>query len=132
MVAVTGTAEELIALNTPILPVPEAARPIDGVSFVQLYVTVPSPALLLNEVAVVAVLLQTTWLLTEARVIVGFTLIVKLVVVPAQSVGAPAICGVTIIVAVCCVVPLLSAVNEAISPVPDAARPIDGLSLVQE
>jgi hypothetical protein len=57
MVAVTGAAVELIAVNDVMLPVPLAARPIEGVLLVQLYVvpaTVP-----VKFTAVVAVLLQT-------------------------------------------------------------------------
>jgi hypothetical protein len=39
--------------------------------------------------------------------------------------------GVTVIVAVTTVVPLLVAIKDAISPVPLAARPIEGLLFVQ-
>lgn len=61
---------------------------------------------------------------------VGLTVIVNVLVVPAQ--GAPLVkVGVTMIVAVTVVVPVLVAVNEAMSPDPLAARPIEGVLLVQ-
>jgi hypothetical protein len=52
---------------------------------------------------------------------------VKLVVEPLH----PLPDGVTMIVAVCAVVPLLMAVNEAMLPIPVAGNPIDGLLFVQ-
>lgn len=60
MVATTGAVPVFTALNEAILPVPLAAKPTDGVLFVQLKVvpgTVP-----VNVTAVVAVPLQSTWL----------------------------------------------------------------------
>ena len=36
MVAVTGAVPVFVAVNAPILPVPDAARPIDVLLFVQL------------------------------------------------------------------------------------------------
>ena len=41
MVAITGAAVELTAVNTPILSVPFAASPIDGWSLVHEYEVVP-------------------------------------------------------------------------------------------
>ena len=72
IVAVTGTVPALMAVNEPILPVPLAASPIDGVLFTQLY-TVPgtNPLKLIAEVAV---LLQTTWF--EILLTVGVGLMV--------------------------------------------------------
>lgn len=70
MVAVTGVLPELTAVKEPILPVPLAASPIDGVLFVQLY-TVPGTNPL-KLTAVVAALLQTTWLVIVFTVGVGF------------------------------------------------------------
>lgn len=52
---------------------------------------------------------------------------VKLLAVPAQ----PAADGVTVMVAVCTVLVVLVAMKDAILPVPDAARPIEVLLLVQ-
>ena len=64
-----------VAVNDAILPVPLAARPIDGSLFVQLF-TVPATALL-KVTAAVAVVLHNVWLLTDATPGVGLTVIVK-------------------------------------------------------
>ena len=53
MVAVTGVVPVFVAVNAPIVPVPEAANPIDVLLFVQLYV-VPLTAPLNVTVEVVA------------------------------------------------------------------------------
>ncbi len=45
--------------------------------------------------------------------------------------GQPFAVGVTVIIATTAVVPVFVAVNEAISPIPLAAKPIEGLLLVQ-
>ena len=82
---------------------------------------------LLKFTAAVRVLLHTTWLATAFIVGVGFTVIVKLLGVPAH----PLAVGVTVIVATTGAVPTLVAVNDAIFPVPAAASPIDGWVFVQ-
>ncbi|MNT15993.1 hypothetical protein D3C72_1510760 [compost metagenome] len=56
----------------------------------------------------------------------------KVFVVPLQSTLPLLKEGVTIIVATIGVVPLLMAVKEGISPFPEAANPIEVVSLVQE
>ncbi|MNG27172.1 hypothetical protein D3C84_1122610 [compost metagenome] len=56
----------------------------------------------------------------------------KVFVVPLQSTLPLLKVGVTIIVATIGVVPLLIAVKEGISPFPEAANPIEVVSLVQE
>jgi len=76
MVATTGAPVLLIAVKEAILPVPDAARPIDGALLVQLY-TVPG-ALPVKFTAAVAVLLHTTWLGCWLATGVGFTVMVKL------------------------------------------------------
>jgi hypothetical protein len=58
---------------------------------------------------------------------VGFTVIVNVVVVPVQ----PLYTGVIVIVAVTGFVVGFNEVNEGMLPTPLAARPIDGVSLVQ-
>ena len=50
---------------------------------------------------------------------------------PLQLVPPPVKVGVTVIVAITVVVPVLIAVNDAIFPVPDAKSPIPGVSFVQ-
>ena len=81
--------------------------------------------------AAVAEPLQTSWLATLLTVGVGFTVMVKLMGVPVQVTPESEFEGVTVIVAVTGVVPLLIAVNGLIFPVPSAFRPMDGLELVQ-
>ena len=125
MVAVIGALVLLIAENDPMLPVPEAARPIDGVLFVQLNVVPATPPL--NATTFVVAPLHNVWLLTALTVGVGFTVMVKLVDPPVQ----PLADVITVIVAVIGVVPLLMAVKEEISPVPEAAKPILVLLFVQ-
>jgi hypothetical protein len=71
--------------------------------------------------------LQITWFDTAFTVGVGLTVIVKVRGVPLH----PLALGVTVIVATTGVVPVFTAVNEAIAPVPLATRPIDGVLLVQ-
>ena len=60
--------------------------------------------------------------------ITGLTTIVNVCVFPGQAL----IKGVTVIVAVIGVAPVFVAVNDAIFPVPLAAKPIDVLLFVQE
>ena len=94
MVAVIATDVVLMAVKLAILPVPLAANPIDGVLLVQLYtvpVTVPE-----KVIGAVAKPVHKVWFATAFTVAVGFTVIVKLVAVPAQ----PAATGVTVMVAV--------------------------------
>ena len=58
---------------------------------------------------------------------VGFTVIVKVTGVP----GQPFAVGVTVTVEVIGTVPVLTAVNVPILPVPEVPRPVAVLSLVQ-
>ena len=78
----------------------------------------------------VDVALQTTWLAGWFTCPVGFTVMVKVLVGPAQPTEPFVNVGVTIIVAATGVVPVLTAVNEAMLPVPEAARPMEGAELV--
>ena len=68
--------------------------------------------------------------LTVPTVIVGdaFTLMVNVCGIPGQPVE---FAGVTFMVATIAVVPIFTAVNDGISPVPFGGRPIPGLSFVQ-
>ena len=61
----------------------------------------------------------------------GFTVIVNVAEVPLHETPALVNTGSTFIVAVAGVVPLLTAVKEAMFPEPLAARPMDGVLLVQ-
>src|ERR1041384_3916682 len=70
--------------------------------------------------------LQTAWLAIALTTGVGSTVIVNEVVGPVHG---PAD-GVTTMVATTATPPLLTAVNAGMSPMPLAARPIEGVSLV--
>ena len=118
MVATCAVVPLLVAVNEAISPVPLAARPMLVLLLVQLYV-LPATAPL-NDTVVVAAPLHNVWLETEATVGVGLTVMLNVVDEPVQLFAF----GVTVMVATCAVVPLLVAVNEAISPVPLAARPM--------
>jgi hypothetical protein len=82
IVAVTGDAVALVAVNEPILPVPFAANPIDVVLFVHVYtVPITDPV---KFTAAVDAPLHTVWLVTEFTVGAGFTVMVNVLEVPAQ------------------------------------------------
>ena len=84
----------LMPVNEAILVLPEAARPIEVLSLVQLNVvpaTVPA-----KFTAVVDAPLQSAWSAGSATVGVGFTVIVKVWAVPGQLLAV----GVTVMVAV--------------------------------
>ena len=75
IVAITGILVAFKAVKLGILPVPLAAKPIDGLLLVQLY-TVPATAPV-KVTAAVGVLAQITWLAGWFTVGVGFTVIVN-------------------------------------------------------
>ena len=130
-VATTGVVPVLTAVNEAMLPVPNAKSPIDGVSFVQAYVVVPPVLFVPKIIAEVLVLLQTTWLAGWITSPVGLTVIVKVLVGPVQLTPPLVNVGVTTIVAITGAVPVLVAVNEAMLPVPEAAKPMLVASFVQ-
>ena len=109
------------------LPVPEAApllipatalrtqsKVVPGVALVGLY----------ENIALLQIPGGVNVLLNEG---VGFTVIVKVIGVPAQ----PPATGVTVMVAVTGDAPALTAVNDAMLPVPLAARPMLAVLFVQ-
>ncbi len=129
MVAVEGVAPVFSAVNEAILPVPLAARPMEGFVLVHEYI---APATLpLKVMAEVEPPLHTTWLPTAFTTGVGFTVMVNITGVPVQVVPPPVPVGVTVMVATTGAEPVLVAVNVPILPVPLAARPIDGCVFVQ-
>ena len=123
--AVCGVDPLFVAGKFKMLPVPVAARPMLVLSFVHENI---APAVPLKLTSVLLMPLQTTWLLTALTVGVGSTVMVNDVVGPLQG---PAD-GVTTTVATTGAAPVFTAVNGAMLPVPFAAKPIDGLSLVHE
>ena len=84
-----------------------------------------------NVTAVVAEPLQSTWSAGWVTWPVGFTVMVKVLLGPAQPTAPVVKVGVTTMVATTGAVPVLTAVNEAIFPVPLAARPMLVVVLVQ-
>ena len=88
IVAVIGAVVVLLTVKAAMLPVPLAARPIPGVSFVQAYVVVPPVFTVLNVTAVVLAPAATTWLLTEFIDGLGFTVTVNVLGVPAVLIPA--------------------------------------------
>ena len=115
----------LIVVNAGIVPVPVEPRPIDGVVLVQLKVVPGTELVKINAPAVPP--LHTVVLGDTVATGVGDTLIVKDLTAP----GQPANIGVTAITDVAVTVPVLTAVNAAMLPEPDAASPIDVLEFVQ-
>lgn len=96
IVAVTGALVRLIALKDAMLPLPLAARPIDGVLFTQLNV-VPATGPV-NVTGAVGSPLQTVWLGgTGLTVGVGFTVTVAVIDGP----GQPLAVGIIVNVVVC-------------------------------
>lgn len=125
MVAVTGVVPVLVAVNTPMFPLPEAAKPMEGVLFVQENVLPGTGPLML--MAVLLPPLQMVWLAMAFTVGVGFTVMVNEVGVPVH----PLAVGVTVMVAVMGAAVVLVAVNERMFPLPEPAKPIPGWLLVQ-
>ena len=126
IVATCVTPVLLVTTNGLILPVPDAARPIDVLLLVQVN-TVPAVAPE-NTIACVVPPSQSTWLAIALTVGVGLTVIVNVMLEPVQPL---AVVGVTVIVAVTGAAVLLVAMKLGILPCPVAARPILVLLLVQ-
>lgn len=129
MVAVTGALVLLIAVKAGTVLVPLAPRPMETLLLVQLY-TVPATGPVMVTAVVVAPL-HTTWLAIAFTDGVGFTVMVKLIVGPVQVTPPAVNVGVTVTVATTGALVALMAVKLAILPVPAAARPMDGVLLVQ-
>ena len=125
MVAVTGTLELLIAVNGGMVPVPAAARPIRGLSFIQLKV---APLTAVAKV-IVFVVTPVQYIWSAGWVIAGNGLTV--IVNTFAGLEHPLALAITVIVAVTGCVVLLIAVNDGILPEPLAAKPISVLSFVQ-
>ena len=130
MEATTGAVPAFIALNDVMFPVPLAASPIVVWSLVHVYVSVPPVLGVVNVTASVGALLHTTLFdgcLTSA---VGLTVIVNVFVCPSHVIAPFLKCGVMAILATTWPFVLFIAVNDGMFPVPVAARPIEGWSLV--
>ena len=125
IVDVIGTPVLLVAVNDGMDPLPLTAKPIAGLLLTQEY-TVPG-TLPVKFTAVLLVPAQRVWSDTAFTDGIGLTVIVNDLGVPLVT---PSV-GVTMIVATTGVLPLFTAVKEAILPVPLAARPIEVLLLTQ-
>ncbi len=79
----------------------------------------------------VVALWQTVWLVGWSTCAEGLTVMVNEVVGPSHVTELCSKWGVTVMVATTGEVPLLVAVNELMSPLPEAASPIDGVLLTQ-
>lgn len=124
IVAVTGAAPELVAVNDGMFPLPEAARPMPALSLVQLNVVPPTAPEKLT--AAVVAPLHKVWSAGSTTFGVGCTVMVNVCAGPVHPLAA----GITVMVAVMVDVPLLVAVKAGMSPVPDAARPMEGVLFV--
>lgn len=83
MVATCGTLVALLVMKLNRAgPAPLAAKPIDGLLFVQVYVV--AGTVLLNTTVAVAAPLHTTWLGMGFTCGVGFTVIVNTIGLPVQ------------------------------------------------
>lgn len=124
IVAVIGTRPVLTGVKEAIFPLPLAARPIEGLLFVQVKLV---PATGLEKLMIpVGTLLQTTWSAGGTTLGVAYTTIEKVVELPGQVPFK----GVTTIVAITGALVVLFAVNDGILPLPLVGRPIDGSSFV--
>lgn len=127
MVAVIGFAVLFTATNEGILPDPEAANPIPGVEFVQLY-PVPVPT---SGMALLVAPLHTVTFAGAVTVGVGLTVIEKAVVAPLQEIPPPVNTEVTVIFPVMGFTPPLVTTNGAMVPVPLEFNPIAEFELAQ-
>ncbi len=130
MVAIIGLVPMLAAEKAGIVPVPAAAKPILGVSFVQEYEVEPPVFVVAKFMAANVLPLHIVLLETVVTLAEGFTVIVNVIGVPLQLLVLVN-CGVTVTVATTGAFPKLVAVKEAIFPVPEAANPMDVIVLVQ-
>ena len=92
---------------------------------------IPPEFVLPKVTAVVEAELQTTWSAGWFTCPVGLIVMVKIFVGPVQLTPLLVNVGVTTMVATTGAVPVLTAVNEAMLPAPNAKSPIPGVSFVQ-
>ena len=85
MLAVTCDVPALIAVKEGISPVPVAASPMVVLSFVQVYVMVPSVLVVVNVTVPVPVPLHTTWLPGWVTSTCGFTMTSTVTTVPVHA-----------------------------------------------
>jgi len=126
-VATMGLGVTLIAVNEGIFPVPDAAKPIPGVEFDQLYcVAVPTKGM---EFTVPP--LQITTLEGAVTLGVGFMVMVKFVAAPLQVIPPPVYWEVTVTVPDIAAFPGFVALKLATLVLPLAPKPIPVFEFVQ-
>ena len=87
MVAVTGTKPVFTAIKVGMLPVPDAIKPILGVSFDQLYDVVPPVFVLLKDILGKLLPLHIFLSVVAFTLALGETVIVNCFVLPVQEVA---------------------------------------------
>lgn len=118
IVAIMGVNPEFVAIKLEMFPLPDAAKPMEGVSFVQSkVVTITLPV---NRIVPLVLPLHFTRLVIEVTFGFGFTVILNVLDKPGQLLAD----GVTVIVAIIGVTPVFMAVNEGIVSLPDGAIPM--------
>jgi hypothetical protein len=118
-VAVTGALPVLVAVKVPMLPLPDATKPMDASLFVHANV---EPAVgLVKVMAVVVAPLHKVWSVTLSTEGAGFTVMVNVSTGP----GQPLAVGVTVTVAVTGALPVFVAAKAPILPLPDVAKPME-------
>ncbi len=130
IVAVTGDVVRFDAVNAAMSPLPLAASPIVASLLVHAYVVVPTVLLVVNPITGTVAPVQTTLFVTLLTCPFGLTVMVNVCGGPSHVFVAYAKCGVTVIVATTGVVPVLTALNDDMLPVPLAASPMLVRSLV--
>ena len=123
----------LVPVFTAVKPIsldPVLVKPVVGSVLVHVYVEVP-PVLIVEKGISTSSPSVTTISTVGFTCAVGFTVISNGVAGPVQLTPPFSNVGVTVIVAITGLVPVLMAVKAGISPVPDAANPIEVKSFVQ-
>jgi hypothetical protein len=130
IVDTTGLEFKLEVINVGIFPVPDAAKPIEVLEFVQLYVVNPTE-LAVEKDTLVESPLQTTCEFGRFTWATGLTVTVYVFEGPVQIIPALSKDGVTVIVDTKGAVPVFVAIKAGTSPVPLLMfKPVDKLSLV--
>jgi hypothetical protein len=131
IVPIIGEVPALVPVKDAIFPEPLAPSPIDVLLLAQANEFVPPVLVEVKLIAADPMVLQITWLATASTSPFGLIVIVNVLVDPAQPVPPFVNVGVTTMVPVIIVFVAFVPVNE-IFPVPEAARPMLVLLLVQE
>ncbi len=130
-VAITGVFPVLVAVKEGILPVPEAANPMDVIELLQLYVVVPPVLFVEKSTEEIVSPLHTEIFVTALTCANGLMVMVNVLEGPAQFVPPFEKVGVTVIVATIGLLVLFIGVKVGMFPVPEAFNPIPVVLFVQ-